>query len=160
MQHAVRSGDPEQAIRQLTTLGALLDKTLFMPRLQTVILTLFAACSSLLAVVGLYGLVAAWVAERTREIGVRVALGAEGHDLLWLVIRQGMVLVGLGIGLGLLVSVALTRFLASLLYEVKPLDPTVLVAAAFGFTVVAFVANALPAWRATRVDPVVALAAE
>lgn len=100
------------------------------------------------------------MAERTREIGVRLALGADGGDVLWLVVREGMVLVGTGIGAGLLVAVGLTRFLASLLYEVDPLDPAVLVAAAFGFAVVALAANALPALRATRVDPVIALAAE
>jgi len=160
LRRAVERGDPEQAIRQLTTLAALVDKTLFMPRLQTVILTLFAACSIFLAVVGLYGLVAAWVTERTQEIGVRMALGAQGGDVMRLVIRQGMVLAVAGIVTGLLLSAALTRTLASLLYEVDPLDPAVLLAAALGFAFVALAANSLPALRATRVEASVALTAE
>jgi len=160
LRRAVGRGDPEQAIRQLTTLAELLDKTLFLPRLQTVILTLFAACSIFLAVVGLYGLLAAWVAERTREIGVRMALGAQGGDVMRLVIRQGMALAVAGIVTGLLLSAALTRTLGSLLYEVDPLDPAVLLAVALGFAVVALGANSLPALRATRVEASVALAAE
>jgi len=160
VRQAVRRVDPEQAITQLTTLSDLIDTTLFLPRLQMLILVLFAGCSCLLAAVGLYGVMAWQVAERTHEIGVRLALGAGKGDVMRMVVRRGMTLATVGIAAGLVASALLTRLMTSLLFEVDPLDPSVLAVAVAGFAAVALVANVFPAMRAMRVDPVVTLAAE
>jgi len=124
------------------------------------ILVLFAGCSCLLAAVGLYGVMAWQVAERTHEIGVRLALGAGKGDVMRMVVRRGMTLATVGIAAGLVASALLTRLMTSLLFEVDPLDPSVLAVAVAGFAAVALVANVFPAMRAMRVDPVVTLAAE
>ncbi|MCP3963999.1 MAG: ABC transporter permease [bacterium] len=160
MSRAAQAADPAQAVYRFNTLRELLDRVLFLPRLNMVILGLFAACSCLLAAVGIYGVMTALVARRTREIGVRVALGARASEVMWMVIRRGMALTAAGIACGLLASVALTRLIGTLLFRVDPLDPVVLAAACAAFAAVALLANAVPAARAMRVDPVAVLTAE
>jgi putative ABC transport system permease protein len=120
----------------------------------------FAATALALAAIGVSGLLAFSVAQRTHEMGIRVALGARRSNLLSLVVRQGMGLVASGIAAGLLGAVALTRVMAGLLFEVSATDPYVFGAVAVVLACVALVACAVPARRATRVDPLVALRSE
>jgi putative ABC transport system permease protein len=120
-------------------------------------MTAFAALALLLCSVGLYAVVSFAVSRRTHEVGVRVALGAKPADVLRLVIGQGVTLALLGVGMGLLAAIGGTRFLGSLLYGVKPTDPLTLVAVAALLMGVAFLASYIPARRAAKVDPLVAL---
>ena len=158
MRRAAREADPNQAIDHFTTLRSLLEEVLFVPRLHMTVLGLFAFCSCLLAATGLYGVMTSRVAERSQELGIRLALGARNDDVMWMVVRQGMALAAVGIAVGLAVSAALTRVLESLLFEVNPLDTSVVLSACLGFALVALAANLLPALRAMRLDPVETLA--
>jgi putative ABC transport system permease protein len=129
-------------------------------RFNLVLLGLFAALALALAAVGLYGVLGYIVAERTREIGVRMALGAERHGVLALVIRQGLVLAAAGVGIGLLAAFAASRLLRNWLFGITPTDPLTYVAIPLALLLVALLSSWLPARRATRVDPVVALRRE
>jgi putative ABC transport system permease protein len=117
----------------------------------------FAALAFVLASVGIYGVVSYSVAQRTREIGIRVALGAHRRDVLGLVLKEALHLTALGVGLGLLGAFAATRVLQSLLFEVKPTDPATFISLSLLLTLVALLASYIPARRATKVDPLVAL---
>lgn len=130
------------------------------PRFVTVLLAAFAAVALLLAAVGLYGVLAYSVSRRTREFGIRIAMGAESGDLLGGVMRRGLVLVGVGLALGLIAAFGVTRFLSSLLYGVSPTDPLTLAGVSLLLVAVGAAACWLPARRATRVDPMVAVRAE
>jgi putative ABC transport system permease protein len=114
----------------------------------------------LLAGIGLYGVVAFWVARRTNEIALRVAVGAQSGDVLWLVMRRTVLLVGGGVAIGLGASVAFAKALAGLLYGVTPADPVALTLATLFLVAIAMLAVYLPARRALHVDPIVALRAE
>ncbi len=124
------------------------------------LLGLFAGLAVALAVIGLYGVIAYAVAQRTQELGVRTALGATRADVFRLVVRQGLVLALLGVAIGIPAAVALTRVIASQLYGVTATDPATLAAAAVLFVSIALLACSIPARRATKVDPLVALRAE
>jgi predicted permease len=129
-------------------------------RFYAVILGTLAVVAALLAAIGVYGLLSYAVVQRTREIGIRVALGARGDQVLGLILRRGMLLALLGIGGGLAAAAALTRYLQGLLYQITPLDPITFAAVALMFVVVAAIASYVPARRATAVDPMVVLRAE
>ncbi len=149
--------DAEQPIFDASTMVDVVTRSVFLPRVSMVLLAVFAASALLLAVVGIYGVVSYTVTERTRELGVRMALGADAAATLQLVMRRSMLLVGCGTACGLVVSFALTRALSRLLYGVSPLDPVVFVAVSVLLALAGFVASLIPAHRATMVDPIVAL---
>jgi putative ABC transport system permease protein len=135
-------------------------ETVAQPRLQTGLLGFFAAIALLLAAIGLYGVLAFMVTQREREIGIRLALGAQRANVLSLVIGRGMKLALIGGAMGLLLAFALTRVLRTLLYSVKPTDPPTFLAVSLLLTGVALVACWWPARRAARVQPMDALRAE
>ncbi len=139
------------------TMDDLLGEAVAQPRLQTGLLSLFAVIALLLAAVGLYGVLAYLVTQRTRDIGVRIALGAQRRNVLSLVIGQGMKLVMVGVVIGVVAALALTRVLTSLLYGVEPTDPLTLAAVSLVLMATAFFACWLPARRAARIDPMEAL---
>jgi putative ABC transport system permease protein len=130
------------------------------PSVSAPVLVAFAALALALAALGIYGVLANLVARQTREIGVRLALGATGPSVLWLVIRRALILAAIGIAVGLGGAAALTRTMAGLLYEIQPHDAVAYGAASLGLTVLVLLASVAPAWRATLVDPIVALRAE
>jgi putative ABC transport system permease protein len=149
--------DPDQPISNIRTMDEVLGEETASRRLGMTLLTIFAALALLLATLGIYGVLAYFVVQHTQEIGVRVALGAQRRDILRLVLKKGMLLTLLGVGIGLGAAFALTRLMASLLYGVSSADPLTYAAIALLLTMVAFGACYLPARRATRIDPMVAL---
>jgi len=160
MQNAIRSVNGGAPISNSATLEQIIDATLWQPRFNLMLIALFAGVALLLASIGLYGVVAYAVVQRTREIGIRLALGAQRRDVLALVLGQGLKLVGIGLLLGLIGAFGLTRLLSSLLYQVKPTDPATFVTVSLLLLVVAILASWIPARRAARVDPMVALRTE
>ncbi len=149
--------DAEQPIFDASTMVDVVSRSVFLPRVSMLLLAAFAASALLLAVVGIYGVVSYAVTERTRELGVRMALGADAGDTLRLVLGKSMLLIAGGTVCGLIVSFAATRAIARLLYGVSPLDPIVFVGVCALLAASGFVASLIPARRATRVDPIVAL---
>jgi predicted permease len=160
LRRAVRAVDAGQPVYRVLTMEEVVNESLAGRRLQLWLLGGFAAIALLLAAAGLYGVISYLVAQRTREIGIRVALGAQQGDVVRLVMRHGAMLTAAGVAAGLVGALFLTRLLASLLYGVSPRDPLVFAGFAGALAAVALLATWLPARRATRVDPVVALRAE
>jgi len=149
--------DPGQPIHAVSTLERMAADWVARPRFHTALMSAFAALALLLAALGVYGVLAFSVSRRTREMGVRMALGARRGDVLGLVVGQGMRLVGVGLLLGVAAALVLGRFLESLLFEVGPRDPLSLAGTVAILLAVALLAILVPARRATRVDPVTAL---
>jgi putative ABC transport system permease protein len=158
---AVRSAfagaDPSQPVYHIQPLEAYLADTLATRRLTLALLGIFGALALALATVGIYGMFSYAVTARTREVGIRMALGADRGDVLSMVLGQGMALAVAGVGIGLGLSMALARFLGTLLYETGPADPVTFGAAAAGLFAIALLATYVPARRATRIDPMTAL---
>ncbi|HSF44274.1 MAG TPA: FtsX-like permease family protein, partial [Thermoanaerobaculia bacterium] len=157
---AVRSIDSSLPVYQVLTMEEVIAESLAERRLQLWLLGLFAGMALVLSAAGLYGVISYLVAQRTREIGVRIALGAQMRDVIGLVMRQGAQLTGLGLAAGLLAALAFTRFLQSLLFEVSARDPLTYAAIAGLLALVALFATFLPARRASRVDPMVTIRTE
>ncbi|HKQ77834.1 MAG TPA: ABC transporter permease [Blastocatellia bacterium] len=157
---AIRQVDSEQAVSNISTLEQLLNETVAQPRFNTALLALFALLALLLAAVGIYGVMSYAVAQRTQEIGLRMAMGAGPRDVLKLVIGQGMKLVAVGLALGLLAALGVTRWLKALLFDVEATDPLTYAVIAATLAAVALLACYLPARRAMTVDPLVALRRE
>jgi predicted lysophospholipase L1 biosynthesis ABC-type transport system permease subunit len=157
VRRAVRAIDNAQPISTARLLDDMVARSLTRDRFSVLILGAFASLALLLAAVGLYGVMAYAVTQRTNEIGIRMALGAQPHGILRLVMIQSLQMVTIGLGTGLLAAFVLTRILASLLYEVKARDPITFTAVAILLAGVALAAALIPARRAARVDPVVAL---
>lgn len=157
---AVHELDKDQSVSDIQTLSRVASASLAQPRFNTLLLAAFAALALLLAAVGIYGVISYSVAVRTREIGIRTALGASRADVLGLVVGHGMSLALAGAAIGLVGALILARLLSSLLYGVKPSDPPTFLAAFAALVSVALFASYIPARRATTVDPMVALRQE
>jgi putative ABC transport system permease protein len=153
----VRSLDPAQPIHNLRTVKDIRDSSLAAERLSLSVLGVFALVALSLSIVGLYGVLAYSVARRRHEIGVRTALGAQRGDVLRLVIGEGMRLTSVGILAGILGAFWLTEWLSSLLFEITPFDPATFSAVSLLLLVVALIACWIPARRAARIDPILAL---
>jgi putative ABC transport system permease protein len=153
----VRQLDPSLAARNLRSMEQLVGRSIAPQRFNLSLLSLFSGLGMLLAAVGIYGVMAYSVSQRTHEIGLRMALGAQARDVLKLVVKQGMAVALMGVAIGLIASFALTRLMKNLLFGVSATDPATLAGVALLLTCVALLACYIPARRATRVDPLVAL---
>jgi putative ABC transport system permease protein len=157
---AVHRADSQQAIGEIASLEQMIGRQTAARRFNTTLLTIFALLAVGLALFGIYGVTAYAVTQRTRELGIRMALGARGADVVFLLMRESLRRVALGVGLGLVASLAVTRALTSMLFEVTPSDAGTFAASALLLIAVALMATWLPARRATQVDPMVALRVE
>jgi predicted permease len=157
LRRTIQDLDRNVLISDIKTLETQVDEDLNTDRLLAALATFFSLLATVLASIGLYGVMAYAVARRTRDRGIRMALGAERSDVLWLVLRQAMALVAIGIVIGVPVTLALARLVSSLLFGLQANDPVVLTLAGVTLAVVAAVASYLPAWRASRLDPMRAL---
>ncbi len=157
VQETVKSLDRNLPVSNVVSMEQVVDDTLWQQRFNLQLIGLFAVVAVALAAVGLYGVMSYAVAQRSHEVGLRMALGAQRRDVLKLVIGQGMKLALLGVGIGLAAALVLTRLMTKLLFEVSATDPTTFAAIALLLTVVALLACYLPARRATKVDPMMAL---
>ena len=157
MRAVVRDVDRDQPVQTVATMADLIAFNTAEQQFQTRLLGAFSMLALLLAAVGIYGVLAYSVTQRTQEIGVRMALGAEARDVLRMVLRRTLALAGVGVEIGAVAALGVTRVLAKFLFEVKPSDPATFLAVAVLLSVVALGAGWIPARRATRIDPMVAL---
>jgi putative ABC transport system permease protein len=161
VQNALRSTiaglNPEVPASEVKTMSAVVAESVSTPASTTVLFVAFAALALVLGLIGIYGVLSFLVSRRSREIGIRLALGAQGRDVLWLVMKEGAKFSLIGISLGLASALGITRLLASELYGVSPADPATFFAAALLMTAVTLLACYIPTRRAMRVDPLVAL---
>jgi predicted permease len=151
---------PDTGVFNVTPVAKLSANTVWQQRVWGLLFTLFSVVALVMAAAGIYGVMAYFVAQRTREFGIRMALGAQTRDVVTLVLRNGMLLALVGLALGLGGALALTRLMKSLLFEVHPADPVTFIVVALGLVVVALLACYLPARRATKVNPLEALRSE
>jgi ABC-type antimicrobial peptide transport system permease subunit len=157
IREAVRAVDPQSPVSYEQSFEEVIHETFARPREMAWLVGAFAGLALILSAVGVYGVMAYLASARTREIGIRVALGARRSDVLGLVLRQILVLTALGIVSGLAGAAGVTRYLEGMLFGLTPLDPTTFIAVALVFASVATLASYLPARRATKVDPLIAL---
>jgi putative ABC transport system permease protein len=157
---AIHEVDRDMPMARVRTMESLVESSLGQRRLSAVLLGVFAGIALLLASIGIYGVMSYTVTQRTRELGVRVALGASRDNVLRLVLRQGLSLAVIGVVIGIAGALALTRLIATQLYNVRPTDPATFATVTFTLAGVALLATLIPALRATRVDPIVALREE
>ncbi len=153
----LRAIDPNQPISSVRTMEEVMSDTVGRARFNTLLLGLFAALATLLAAVGIFGVMNYSVTLRTREIGLRMALGARPREVLLLILKQGLLLTLLGVAIGLAGALALTRVMSGLLFGIGAADPATYAAIVLVLLVVSFIACYIPARRATRVDPLIAL---
>lgn len=154
---AIHAIDPDLPVGRIRTMQEIVNQSTGLERIAAQLVAIFAAVALALAVIGTFGVMAYSVAQRTQEFGIRLALGASRADVLKLVLRQGMILSATGIALGLIAAVGVTRLMTSVLFEVRPGDPLILGSAALVLGAVAMLASYVPARRATKIDPVLAL---
>ena len=155
---ALRGLEPLIVLREIETMNDVVRESVQLTRLAVWLLGLFAVCALTLASVGIYGVMSYAVKQRTRELGTRLALGATAGNILWLVMRDGARVAGLGAVIGLLAGGAIARFLSTLLFDTSPADPLTLSVAVALLLGVAMIACYVPARRAARVDPAQTLA--
>jgi len=160
VRQAIRSLDPGLPVADIRTMDDVVAATMSAPRFTGMLLGVFAGLALILSAIGIYGVLSYVVSRRTREIGIRVAVGAGRGQVLRLVLGSGVALALVGIAIGLAAAAVFSKAMSTLLHDVKPLDPPTFVAVALSLTAVAIAASLVPAWRATRVDPVRALKAE
>jgi putative ABC transport system permease protein len=156
-QNVVNSVNKNIPLSNLRTMQDVIADSVMRRRFAMMLLSIFAGLAMLLAAIGLYGVMSYSVSQRTREIGVRMALGAQTADVLKMIVSQGMLLVVVGVGVGVAASIGLTRLMSGLLYGVSATDPVTFAGVAVMLAVVALAANYLPARRAAKTDPMVAL---
>jgi putative ABC transport system permease protein len=154
---AVRSVDPQQPVADVRPMDIVLDASIARARFTAVLLAVFAGLAMFLAALGLYGVMSYTVKQRTQEIGIRMAIGAQARDVMRIVLRKGMILVGIGVAIGVPAALLLTRFMKNLLFGITSGDPAAYAAAALVLLASALLAVWIPARRAMRVDPMVAL---
>jgi putative ABC transport system permease protein len=154
---AIRAVDRDLPVANIRTMERVVAESMAQPRIVTGLVTIFASLAALLAAMGLYGVIAYSVAQRSHELGVRMALGATRGDLLRLVVGEGMRLTAAGVVLGLAAAFALTRLMASLLFGVRATDPWVFAMVTALVALIALGSTLVPALRASRVDPLIAL---
>jgi putative ABC transport system permease protein len=152
--------DGNLPVSNVSTLDAIVARSISQQRFYMLLLTIFAAVALALAAVGIFGVLSYAVSQRTREIGIRMALGAQSRTVIRLVVRQAMLLVVIGVAAGLSGGLVLSQTMTRMLFDVRPTDPATYAAVAAVLAVVALAASYLPARRATRVDPIVALRAD
>lgn len=157
VESALSDADPNIPIGHVRSMEQVLSLSLAFQRFLMTLMSLFAGLALILAAVGIYGVLSYWVRQRTNEIGIRMALGAAAHDVLRMIVKQGAILGAIGIAAGLAGAFGLTRLMASLLYGVRPTDPLTFVVVSLALAGVALLASYIPARRATKVDPMVAL---
>jgi putative ABC transport system permease protein len=160
VRQAVRSLDRNLPVADVRTMKDVVSAALSTPRFTGVLLSVFAILALALSAIGIYGVLSYLVSRRTREIGIRVAIGAGRGEVLRLVLSSGMLLAMVGVTIGIAVSIWTSRLMSGLLHEVRPGDPMTIIGVGVILTVVALLASLVPAWRATRVDPVIALKSE
>jgi ABC-type antimicrobial peptide transport system permease subunit len=162
LREAIRELNPQIVVTRFATIDDIISASpaTFLRRFPALLIGSFAALALLLAAIGVYGVVAYFVAQRTREIGIRMALGAAPSDIVMQVVARGLRIAVTGIALGTLLSLALTRLLASLLFQVAPFDPVTFAGVAALLTVIAALACYLPARNAAHVDPMACLRAD
>jgi ABC-type antimicrobial peptide transport system permease subunit len=157
VRQAAQRVDPNLPIFDMKTMTQTLDESLFIERMVAALSVAFGALATLLAAIGLYGVMSYSVARRTREIGIRMALGAERGSVVWLVLREVAVMVLAGVAIGMPLAFAFSRVVRAQLFDLSPHDPLALLASAAILVFVALAAGYIPARRATRIDPMVAL---
>jgi putative ABC transport system permease protein len=157
LRHASAQMSSQQVVYGPESMDEIISGSLAARRFSVILLSVFAGLALLLASVGIYGVISYVVGERTREMGIRMALGAQRSDILWLILRQGGTLAGAGVVLGLILAIGLARFLTAQLYGVRATDPVTFLAVAMLLGLVALAACCIPALRAAKVDPMVAL---
>jgi predicted permease len=160
IRHEIREMDSSLPVANVRLMREVVAASLATPRLTGFLLGVFAAVALALAAIGIYGVLAYLVSQRTQEIGIRLAIGAERAQVLAMVLRHGLSLAAIGIAIGLSGAFALTRLMQGLLYNVRPDDPITFVAVTAGLLAISLLASVLPAWRATRVSPTIALRAQ
>jgi putative ABC transport system permease protein len=151
---------PGARLDHVATLEQIVSNSMTRPRMYTVLVALFSGIAGVLAALGLYGVMAYAVTQRTREIGVRVALGAQRRDVVGLIVRESAALIAIGLGSGLAAASLATRYLRDLLFGLTPLDPVTFASVAGLLAAVALFAAYIPARRATSIDPLAALRQE
>jgi putative ABC transport system permease protein len=160
VREAVLSVDPEQPVNGIQTLQELRGDTLVQSRSTAVLLALFAGLALAIAATGLSGVTALMVSQRTREIGIRMALGAQSNEVLRMVLMQGMSVIAVGLAVGTVAALLFSRVMKTLLFETKVTDPATFIGVALVFLAVGLAASYVPARRVTKVDPLIALRSE
>jgi putative ABC transport system permease protein len=157
IEKAIHEIDPDQVVTDIKTLEQIKSESVGADRFRSILLSIFAGVALVLSGIGLYGVISYSVVQRTREIGIRAALGANATNILGLILRSGITLTAIGLVLGIAGAFGLTRFLASMLFGVGNYDPVTLSAVAAALALMALLACYIPARRAMKVNPIVAL---